>query len=259
MVESSCEETKLHATLPRFIHATVMKLHFAKERVLAIVAHPDDVELLCAGTLARAKADGAAIGICVLCQGDKGQPDKPIANLAAVRRREMESAAAVLGSELFLGEFLDGALVDGSDERSKTVEIVREFKPTLILAHAPEDYHPDHQAASKLAEVASWSSASRGLKTKLAATNVPPALWFIDTIDMSGFSPGFYIDISAYADLKQRMLECHASQLARGDDGDFSPLAELMEIQYRARGMQSNVFAAEAFRLHHAFKRVPAW
>ncbi|MBA4149165.1 MAG: PIG-L family deacetylase [Verrucomicrobia bacterium] len=236
-----------------------MKLDFSRDRVLAVVAHPDDAELLCAGTLARARQDGAAIGICVLCQGDKGQPNKPIRNLAAVRRKEMKAATAILGAELFLGEFADATLADGIPHRLKLVEILRQFRPTLVLAHAPEDYHADHQAASKLAEAASWSCASRGQKTKTAPQDAPPAVWFMDTINMSGFVPGFYIDISRYADVKERMLNCHKSQLARGTDGDFSPLNELMQLQFKARGMQSNVSAAEAFRQHHAFKRTQAW
>src|SRR5207248_11356311 len=62
-----------------------MRLDFSGERILAVVAHPDDAELLCAGTLAKARQDGATIGICVLCQGDKGQPATPIPNLAEVR------------------------------------------------------------------------------------------------------------------------------------------------------------------------------
>src|SRR5438105_13444852 len=68
-----------------------MRLSFAGDRVLAVVAHPDDAELLCAGTLARARAEGAAVAVAVLCRGDKGQPAQPIRNLAAVRRREMTS------------------------------------------------------------------------------------------------------------------------------------------------------------------------
>lgn len=236
-----------------------MKLDFSGDRVLAVVAHPDDAELLCAGTLARARADGAKIGICVLCQGDKGQPNKPIRNLAAVRRKEMQAAAAILGAELFLGEFQDATLMDGKAERLKVVEIYRRFRPTLVLAHAPEDYHADHQAASKLAEVASWGSASRGQKTKSAPLDMPPALWLMDTINMSGFVPELYVNISSYAAVKVKMLNCHKSQLARGADGDFSPLIELMQLQFKARGMQSNVAAAEAFRQHHAFKRACAF
>ena len=87
-----------------------MKLNFKNERVLAVVAHPDDAELLCAGTLARARQDGAEIGVCVLCRGDKGQPRKPVANLTAVRRKEMAAAAKLLGAKLFYGENPDGQL-----------------------------------------------------------------------------------------------------------------------------------------------------
>ena len=66
-----------------------MKLNFKGERILGVVAHPDDAELFCAGTLARAKRDGAAIGVCVMCRGDKGQPSEKVVNLAAARCKEM--------------------------------------------------------------------------------------------------------------------------------------------------------------------------
>jgi len=236
-----------------------MKLNFTNERVLAVVAHPDDAELLCAGTLARAKQDGAAIAICVLCNGDKGQPSKPIKNLAAVRKKEMATASKLLGAQLFFGGFPDATLSDGQTQRAKLVEIYRQFKPSLVLAHSAEDYHTDHRAASVLAEAASWHCASRGHKSKSAPLAAPPSLWWMDTINMSGFSPEFFVDISRCANLKHEMLACHESQLARGKDGDFSPLSDLMHLQYRARGMQSDVFAAEAFRMHHAFKRTRAW
>jgi LmbE family N-acetylglucosaminyl deacetylase len=236
-----------------------MRLNFSKERVLAVVAHPDDAELLCAGTLARAKADGAAIGICVLCRGDKGQPSKPVRHLAAVRLREMRSAARMLGAELYPAGFGDGELTDDRKERLKLIEIFRRFRPTLLLAHAAEDYHPDHRAASALAEAASWLAASRGLKTRSPALAEPPSLWWMDTIDMHGFSPGTYIDVSDQLELKERMLRCHATQLARAGDANFSPLAELLKRQSGARGAQAGVKAAEVFRCHQAFKRLRAW
>ena len=76
---------------------------------------------------------------------------------------------------------------------------------------------------------------------------------------MSGFAPGFYVNISAHTDLKERMLACHRSQLARTADANFSPLLDLMRRQFRARGAQAGVAAAEAFRIHDAFKRAHAW
>jgi N-acetylglucosamine malate deacetylase 1 len=236
-----------------------MKLNFQNERVLAVVAHPDDAELLCAGTLARARRDGAEIGICVLCKGDRGQARQPLSNLTTVRRKEMTASAKLLGAKLYFGENADGELEDTIPVRAKLTEIYRRFKPSLVLAHALEDYHPDHRAAGKLAEAASWFCASSGYKTRLPAMEISPALWWMDTLNMSGCSPGFYVDISEFTALKSRMLACHKSQLQRGGDMDFSPLEELMRLQYQCRGMQAGVAAAEAFRAHHAFKRARAW
>jgi LmbE family N-acetylglucosaminyl deacetylase len=236
-----------------------MRLDFTGNRILAVVAHPDDAELLCAGTLARARAERAEIGVCVLCKGDKGQPSPPIANLAAVRRAEMRQSAALLGATLFCGGYSDGTLTDGLAERRRLTELFRRFVPTLVLAHAPQDYHPDHRAASALAEAASWFCASRGQKTRSQPLAAPPALWWLDCINGAGFGPHFYVDVSSHADLKRQLLACHRSQLQRAADRDFAPLAELMQRQMSTRGAESGVAAAEAFRLHHAFKRLRAW
>jgi LmbE family N-acetylglucosaminyl deacetylase len=236
-----------------------MRLDFSGERVLAVVAHPDDAEYLCAGTLARAKADGAAIGICVLCKGDRGQPARPIRNLAAVRRREMAKAAAMLGATVLRGDFGDAELVDGPQQRKKLIELYRRFRPTLVLAHCADDYHSDHRAASALAEAASWFCASAGHKSRAAVMKKPPAVWQMDTLNMIGFEPGFYVDISKYVDVKCRMLRCHKSQLQQGREGDSSSLEDLMLRQCQMRGAQAGAAAAEAFRIHAAWKRIEAW
>jgi N-acetylglucosamine malate deacetylase 1 len=236
-----------------------MKLDFSKERVLAVVAHPDDAELLCAGTLARAKSDGAAIAICVMCNGDKGQPAKAIKNLATVRRKEMLAAAKVVGARLFTCGYPDGTLMDGVAQRRKLIEVFRVFRPTLVFAHSPNDYHADHRAASAIAEAASWLSASKGYKTRSPALPCPPALWWMDTINLIGFEAGFYIEISNHVQVKERMLLCHESQLTRGKEARFTPLVALMKRQCQMRGAQAEVSAAEAFRIHAAFKRARAW
>jgi LmbE family N-acetylglucosaminyl deacetylase len=236
-----------------------MRLDFANERVLAVVAHPDDAELLCAGTLARARADGAAIGICVLCQGDKGQPVPPVANLGLVRHAEMNAAAQLLGAVLYVGEYGDGELVDDYPSRLRLVELYRQYRPTLVLAHSLHDYHADHRAAGALAEAASWFCASAGHKTTSPPLESPPALWRMDTVNAYGFMPDVFVDVTEYVELKQEMLACHRSQLRRGAEADFSPLAELMKMQYELRGAQSGVAAAEAFQTYAAWKRGRAW
>src|SRR5688500_3935062 len=177
-----------------------MKLSFADERLLAVMAHPDDAELLCAGTLARAKADGASIGIAVMCAGDKGAGSATTATgdqLARLRREEAAAAANVIGAELFWLGGLDGELFDTTETRRGLMDVYRHFRPTLVIAHAPEDYHPDHRASSQVAEAASWFAGSRGHITETAAPplDAPPKLWFADTINMSCFSPHFFVSV----------------------------------------------------------------
>ncbi len=237
-----------------------MKLDFSAERILAVMAHPDDAELLCAGTLARAQADGATIAICVMCNGDKGtSAASSTTDLATIRRSEAQSAADLLKAQLFWFNSPDGVLFDTADNRLAAVEIYRQFKPTVVITHAPEDYHPDHRATSAIAEAATWFAASSGHVTASLAMASSPALWFADTIEAINFSPSFYIDVSGQMKIKQQMLACHRSQLARGTDLGFAPLAELMIRQGQFRGHQAGTAAAEVFRQHHAFKRLRAW
>jgi LmbE family N-acetylglucosaminyl deacetylase len=237
-----------------------MHLDFSNERILVVMAHPDDCELLCAGTLARAKDEGAEIGIVVMCRGDKGMSKSTFVETNKdIRLEEATRAAAIISARLFWFGASDGELAYDFESRRRLIDIYQEFRPTLAIAHAPQDYHPDHRAANALAEAAGWFCASAGHAGQFPALAAPPQLWFADTIDMHQFAPGFFIDISKYTDAKERMLRCHQSQLQRGADGDFSPLDELMKRQYETRGAQSNTAAAEAFCLHHAFKRVQAW
>src|SRR6185312_13105729 len=132
-------------------------------------------------------------------------------------------------------------------------------RPTLVLAHSPKDYHPDHRAAGALAEAATWFCASRGNRTQSPALVAPPALWWMDTLNMSGFEPQFYVDISRYLSLKLKMLACHKSQLQRANDTEFTSLTKLLRMQAEARGSQAGVAAAEAFCAHNVLKRARAW
>ena len=171
----------------------------------------------------------------------------------------MAAAAQLLGAEVLEAGYGDGELVDSPDARRQVIELIRRFRPTLILAHSSQDYHADHRAASALAEAASWFCASNGHVTDSPPMPSPPGLWWMDHVNMAGFEPHFFVDVSPYVELKQKMLGCHRSQLQRGDHTDFSPLEPLMLQQCATRGTQSGVKAAEALRTHHAWKRTHAW
>jgi len=237
-----------------------LKLQFQGERVLAVVAHPDDADLLCAGTLLRAREDGAAIGVCYLCQGEKGQPPVPVPDLPGMRRREALHSAEMIGAELFTGIFSDMTLADTEASRAFLVNVYRTFRPTLILAHPSNDYHTDHRAVAAIAEVVTWMAAAKGLITEgLAPLPSPPALWWLDTLGMTGFDPTLFIDISAYAELKERLLLSHVSQLSRGNEGDAHPFRDLVREQMQVRGREAGVKAAEAFHPYVTYKRTRAW
>src|SRR3954467_7215895 len=106
-----------------------MKLAFGNDRILAVMAHPDDAELLCAGTLARAKADGAAVAICVMCRGDKGKGSlTKETELGEIRRDEASAAAKLIGAEVYWQGRRDGELFDNYAERLSLVEAYRKFR-----------------------------------------------------------------------------------------------------------------------------------
>jgi LmbE family N-acetylglucosaminyl deacetylase len=123
------------------------------DRVLAIGAHPDDIEFGCGATLAKWSAAGSEIWLFVLTDGSKGtwDPDAELAELAQLRVKEQNAAARVLGAaELLHAGFVDGELDNGRGEREAVVGAIRRTRPTVILTHDPwKRYrlHPDHRAA----------------------------------------------------------------------------------------------------------------
>jgi LmbE family N-acetylglucosaminyl deacetylase len=179
--------------------------------------------------------------------------------LAGIRQQEVTNACRLIGAEPLFAGIEDGHAADTPQQRRKLIRIYRRFRPTLVLAHAANDYHADHRAAAALAEAASWFACSAAHRTTGRALGKPPAVWWMDTVNMTGFVPDFYVDISDFLPLKRKMLACHESQLRRGTDSDFGPLEELMFRQSATRGAQADVAAAEAFQVHRAWKRLGAW
>ena len=79
----------------------------------------------------------------------------------------------------------------------------------------------------------------------------------MDTVQMLGFEPGFYIDITPFMELKLSMMRCHKSQLSRGTD--LPPMERSMELKAQTRGLQAGVESAEAFRIAPLMNRIRAW
>jgi len=190
-------------------------------RILAIHAHPDDLELTCCGTLARLKARGCEIFLTTMSPGDKGSAELNADSIAAVRRQEAQDAAALLGSPWTCLEFRDLCIDVNDASRRKVTEILRKTRPDIILTAPPVDYMSDHESTSRLVRDACFCAAVPNYKTEqwdpAPIHDKIPALYYVDPvegIDWFGnpVEPDFIVDITETMDLKLQMLACHASQ-----------------------------------------------
>src|SRR5512146_2572771 len=120
-------------------------------RVLAIGAHPDDVEFLCGGTLCRYRDAGHQVTVGIATNGDQGHYEIAPTELAEVRHKEAEKAATLLGAELIWLGIHDEFLFDDAPTRLAFIEMVRRSKADVVFAHDPLDYHQDHRVVAALA------------------------------------------------------------------------------------------------------------
>jgi LmbE family N-acetylglucosaminyl deacetylase len=236
-------------------------------RVLAIHAHPDDVEFQCAGTLALLAERGCSITIATMTPGDCGSAEHPPEEIAAIRREEAREAASLLGAEYLCLEFRDIAIFLDDDSRRRVVEALRRTRPDVILTAPPADYMCDHEATSQLVRDACFAAPIPNFRTHQWDPAPPlakiPHLYFVDPLegkDRDGrpITPDFYVDVTPVFPLKREMLARHASQrnwLLRQHGID-----EYLDSQdhwSRLRGSEFGVEHAEAFRQYrgHPYPR----
>lgn len=211
-------------------------------------AHPDDLEILCAGTIAACVAQGHTVWMAVATNGNVGSPTLSNAEIAAVRKTEAEAAARCLGAAgLIWMNDNDEFLFDDERTRLKFVDAVRQAKADVIVTHNPHDYHPDHIACSKLASDARILSAVRLIPTAHPPLAKGPELFHMDSIAGLKFEPQFFVDITPHFELKQQAVQCHQSQNVWLKSIFNTDLSSYVQIQSAFRGMQTGVRYAEAF------------
>ena len=218
-------------------------------RVLAIGAHPDDVEIACSGTLAKCVKRGDKVFVCHVSSGNMGHVIIPPDELRVIRANEAKKAGSLAGTEVFCGGFDDLEIFDNNKEaRDKMVDIIRYADPDFIITHDPSDYMPDHTAVSKLVFDASFTATLPNYqsKQKKAAKLVP--IYYMDTLAGVNFNPTEFVDITDEIDLKIKMLECHESQLVWMRDHDGIDFADMVRTCSKYRGYQCGAGYAEGFR-----------
>jgi LmbE family N-acetylglucosaminyl deacetylase len=224
-------------------------------RILAIGAHPDDIEIACSGTLAKCVKRGDTVIVCHLSSGNLGHVIIPPEELKVIRANEAKRAGKLAGIEVIHGGFDDLEIYDNNQlARDKVVDVIRYANPDLIITHNPEDYMPDHTATSRLVFDASFTATLPNYQTitdNKDKVNAPAKLvpiFYMDTLAGVEFNPTTYVDISEFIDLKIQMLNCHESQVVWMKDHDGIDFADMVKTCSRYRGYQCGADYAEGFR-----------
>jgi N-acetylglucosamine malate deacetylase 1 len=190
--------------------------------VLAVMAHPDDIEITFAGTLALLKRAGWNLYFSTMTPGDLGSMTLKREQISRVRRKEAAAAAAILKAKYACLEFSDLTIAYGEDAKRRVSGLLREARPDLIITHPPEDYMADHEETSRLVREAAfastipnWKATFKG-KSPKPCTKLPVILYAdpIENVDHSGkrVKARYVVDISDVMNVKSKMLAAHESQ-----------------------------------------------
>ena len=204
--------------------------------ILAIGAHPDDVELGCSATIAKEISRGKKVGVLDLTRGELGTRGS-----AEIRDKEAASAAEILG--LIIREnlgFKDGFFVNDEDHQKAVIEIIRKYQPEVVLCNAVQDRHIDHGKGSQLVSDACFLSGLRKIETsfdqKVQEAWRPKQVYHY--IQWENLKPDFVVDVTGFMDIKLKAVKAYSSQFYDPDSNEpVSPISSknfLDSISYRA-------------------------
>ena len=166
-------------------------------RIIAFGPHPDDIEILCAGTLAKYAAQGWDVAIAVVTRGDVGSPTLGREEIAAVREQEARKSAAIIGARFFWLGYDDEFLYDSPEVRRHFIDVLRQFRPDIVLSPDKEsDYHPDHTRTGQIVWDTHVMTTVPNIETAHPPCEKIHDIWYYDTIAGINFLPEFYVDIS---------------------------------------------------------------
>src|SRR5262245_1494302 len=228
--------------------------------ILSILAHPDDAEFLCAGTLIRLKQEhNFDVHIASMTAGDCGSVEYGAAEISRMRRNEGAKAASHMGATYHCLDERDLLIVYNQRTLEKVTRLLRLVQPSIVLTHSPTDYMLDHEMTSAIARAADFAAP---IPNFLAERRIGPVLphiphlYYCDPIEGKDplgrdVAPGFRIDITRVIDMKAAMLAAHASQrdwLMKHHGLDH--YLQAMRDWSGKRGSECGVAFAEGFRQH---------
>lgn len=223
------------------------------QKVMVIVAHPDDAEFSCGGTIAKWAREGKEIIYVICTNGDKGSSDPEMTSerLAAIREKEQREAAQVLGVKecIFLG-YPDGGLEDTSEFRGKLVRLLRMHQPDVVVTMDPYRrywQHRDHRMAATVALDAVFPYARDNLHyPEHRAEGLTPHK--VAEVYIGGAeNPDTFIDISETFDQKIDALRCHVSQVGDAPKEEFAERLRQMAARFAQNQGREPTPMVEAF------------
>lgn len=233
--------------------------------ILAIGAHPDDIEESCGGTLAKYVKQGHKVFTATATNGNIGSATLPMEEIAKIRKEEARRAAAIIGAEYICLDYDDEMFFEDKAARINFINLVRYCKADVILTHSPHDYNPDHELTSKIINDIAVMIPIAKIETKAKPYDKIPIIAYFEPVNGLGFIPTEYVDITEEIEIKRAMCAEHKSQIAWMQDNYKDAFGDgkknffdgvLTTAKYR--GMQCGVDYAEGFRMaNDAFRVVP--
>lgn len=195
-------------------------------RILAIGAHPDDIEFGCAGSLIKFRSERRdEVFLMVMSVGEKG-------GTADVRRKEQMEAARIIGArEVFWGDVRDTEVANNREVIGIIEKVMREVRPDLVMANYTNDTHQDHRNLSL---------------NVITATRYVPRVLFFESLTSAEFLPSLFVDIDSTLEDKLKALEAHASQVGRTHIPGMSAV-DIARSNANARGILGRMRYAEGF------------
>lgn len=230
------------------------------KNVLAIGAHPDDVEFMCSGTLKLLKDAGYRIHIGIVANGDCGSMVDPPESITKIRMKEARKAAGLLDAEVYpMGE-LDLRVHYNDSTVMKVTECIRRVDPIIVFTHPHDDYMADHEITSRLVRTACFAAPIPNYYTYSThpAPRIKdiPYLFYWSPLEGKDIYGSFvnqkiYVNVTTVVDFKAEMLSCHRSQRDwLMEQHGMDKYIETMKNTARTYGEVSGFEYAEGFIQH---------
>jgi LmbE family N-acetylglucosaminyl deacetylase len=236
--------------------AVVSKIPISQKKILVVVAHPDDAESFCGGTIARLTRVGNSITLLMCTNGDRGSHDHRLrpTELIRMRQKEQEEARQILGVEelIWLG-YRDGELAHMNDLRERVIRVIRQFQPNIILTFDPwkhYEFHPDHRAVGFVVSEARMLADLPWICPEFTLEGLAP--WHTEELYLfAPEEPNYWVDVTDTIDLKIQ------SRLAHHSQNDFIHCeADTLAFKEQIRTWAREANAPPGFQYAEAFHKV---